>query len=231
MSNQQNPAGVASTASVELKFLTVTSQLFEENCYVVYREGSSACVVVDPGLEPDRIIAAIEEAKLVPEAILLTHGHADHIAGNAVMKEHWPELPLIIGEGDAPKLLDPVANLSEGFGVGFTSPPADRTVVESETLEFDGVVWTVLETPGHSSGHVVFVAKGASPMLLLGGDVLFAGSVGRTDFPDSNPAALFSSIREKLYPLPDESLVLPGHGPPTTIGREKRTNPFVGVAE
>ena len=230
MSNQQNRAGAASTAGIELKYLTVTSQLFEENCYIVFREGSSACVVVDPGLEPERIISAIEEAELTPEAVLLTHGHADHIAGNATMKERWPEVPLIIGEGDAPKLLDPVANLSEGFGVGFTSPPADRTVAEGDTLEFDRVAWSVLETPGHSSGHVVFVAKEASPLLILGGDVLFAGSVGRTDFPDSDPAALFSSIREKLYPLPDDSVVLPGHGPPTTIGHEKKTNPFVGAS-
>jgi glyoxylase-like metal-dependent hydrolase (beta-lactamase superfamily II) len=90
------------------------------------------------------------------------------------------------------------------------------------------VRWTVLETPVHSRGHVVFVAKELSPMIVLGGDVLFAGSIGRSDFPDSDPAALVASIQEKLFTLPDDSVVLPGHGPPTTVGREKRSNPFVG---
>jgi glyoxylase-like metal-dependent hydrolase (beta-lactamase superfamily II) len=95
-------------------------------------------------------------------------------------------------------------------------------------LELAGVRWTVLETPGHSCGHVVFVAKELSPMIVLGGDVLFAGSIGRSDFPDSDPAALVRSIRGKLFALPDDAVVLPGHGPATTIGREKRMNPFVG---
>ncbi|MEQ8210503.1 MAG: MBL fold metallo-hydrolase [Lacipirellulaceae bacterium] len=221
----------ASNDQSPLKFLVVTSQLFEENCYIVHREASTACVVVDPGLEPDRIITVIEEAGLEPEAILLTHGHADHIAGNAGLLERWPGLPLIVGKGDATKLLDPVTNLSEGFGLGFTSPPATGTVREGDTLSYAGIAFEVLDTPGHSSGHVVFVARDSQQVLILGGDVLFAGSVGRTDFPDSDPAALFYSIREKLYKLPDEALVLPGHGPTTTIGREKRTNPFVGAVE
>lgn len=235
MANNAPTSGNASKAATDggppLKYLVVTSQLFEENCYVVFREASTACVVVDPGLEPDRIIETIESAGLEPAAILLTHGHADHIAGNAGLLERWPDLPLIIGEGDAAKLLDPVANLSEGFGLGFTSPPATGTVREGDTLHYARIDFEVLETPGHSSGHVVYVARDSEQVLILGGDVLFAGSVGRTDFPDSDPAALFHSIREKLYKLPDESLVLPGHGPSTTIGREKRTNPFVGAAE
>jgi hydroxyacylglutathione hydrolase len=220
MSTHENPV-----------WLAVTSQIFEENTYIVYRNDSDACVVIDPGLEPERIIEKIESLELTPQAILCTHGHADHIAGNASMKDRWSELPLVIGAGDAPKLSDPVANLSEGFGFGLTSPPADRTVVEGETLHYGGLSFDVLETPGHSSGHVVFVCRQATPQLIFGGDVLFAGSVGRTDFPDSDTAALFTAIREKLYALPEDAIVLPGHGPATTIGREMRTNPFVGTAE
>src|SRR5688572_19004584 len=185
-------------------------------------------MVVDPGLEPDRILDELEQRDWAPATILNTHGHADHIAGNAALKTRWPHTPLIIGLGDASKLTDPIGNLSAGFGLPLVSPTADRTVVEGEILEFCGIRWTVYETPGHSSGHVVFIAEELTPVLVLGGDVLFAGSVGRTDFPDSDPKALFSSIREKLFVLPDDTVVLPGHGPPTTVGREKRSNPFVG---
>jgi glyoxylase-like metal-dependent hydrolase (beta-lactamase superfamily II) len=202
--------------------------LFDQNSYLVAVPGGEECVIVDPGLEPDEILAEIDRHGWRPAAILNTHGHADHIAGNAAMKERWPECPLIIGAGDASKLTDPVGNLSAGFGIRLVSPKADRLVREGEELELAGIVWTVLETPGHSSGHVVFVAKQTTPVLIVGGDVLFAGSIGRSDFPDSDPGALEASIKNKLFKFPDDAVVLPGHGPATTIGEEKRTNPFVG---
>jgi len=209
------------------KFVTITSVPFEENAYLAYFPSRADCVVFDPGLEPEKIVAAIEERKLEVAAILCTHGHADHIAGNRALKERWPDAPLIIGSGDAIKLIDATENLSAGFGMSITSPPADQTVDEGDVLEFAGFRFEVLETPGHSTGHVVFVASELSPIQVLGGDVLFAGSVGRTDFPDCSFEVLERSIREKLYPLPDDTVVLPGHGPTTTIGKEKRTNPFV----
>jgi glyoxylase-like metal-dependent hydrolase (beta-lactamase superfamily II) len=207
---------------------TITSALFDENCYLVCIAGRPDCVVVDPGLEPDRIIEEILELGVEPAAILNTHGHADHIAGNRALKERWPGCPLAIGAGDADKLTDPAGNLSASYGLPFVSPPADRTLREGETLDLAGVRWTVRETPGHSRGHVVFVASELRPVLVLGGDVLFAGSVGRTDFPDGDAGALVASIRDKLFTLPDDTIVLPGHGPATTVGREKRSNPFVG---
>jgi glyoxylase-like metal-dependent hydrolase (beta-lactamase superfamily II) len=207
---------------------TITSAPFDENSYILAIPGRTDCIVVDPGLEPEGIVDELYDLGVEPVAILNTHGHADHIAGNAALKDRWPRSPLIIGAGDADKLTDPAGNLSAGFGTPLVSPPADRTVREGDVLDFAGMRWTVRETPGHSRGHVVFVALEFQPVVVVGGDVLFAGSVGRTDFPDGNAATLAASIRDKLFTLPDDSLVLPGHGPPTTTGREKETNPYVG---
>jgi len=209
--------------------LSIPSMPFDENSYLAYLEGRQDCVIFDPGMEPEKIIAEINERQLTPAAILCTHGHSDHIAGNEAMKERWPDCPLIIGEGDADKLTDPVGNLSAGFGIELISPPADRTVAEGEVLELAGFKFEVLETPGHSNGHVVFVARGLSPLQVFDGDVLFAGSVGRTDFPGCSFEVLKQSIHDKLFPLANDTIVLPGHGPSTTIGREKASNPFVGL--
>jgi hydroxyacylglutathione hydrolase len=205
----------------------VESLPFAENSYVCHRAGAAECLVVDPGFEPEAIIVWIEEHALVPRAILLTHGHSDHIAGNAVLRRRWPDLPILIGAGDAPKLTDPVGNLSAPFGLPLVSPPADRLLADGERFEAAGITLIAHEIPGHSSGHVVFVIATATPPLVFGGDVLFRDSVGRTDFPDGDAAALAAGIRRTLYTLPDETLVLPGHGDPTTVGREKRSNPFV----
>lgn len=185
-------------------------------------------MVVDPGLEPGRILAVMRDAGLEPAAILCTHGHADHIAGNAALKKAFPQVPLIIGEGDAPKLIDPDLNLSALFSAPLVSPPADRVVRHGDSVQAAGMSFQVLETPGHSSGHVVFLYKGQEPWVVFGGDVLFQGSVGRTDFPDGDTDLLFASIRDKLFTLPPETEVYPGHGEPTTIGEEMDTNPYVG---
>lgn len=209
--------------------LSIVSAIFDENAYIAYLEGRSDALVVDPGLEPEKIVAALQERDLTPAAILCTHGHADHIAGNAELKEHWPDCPLVIGSGDAAKLTDPVGNLSAGFDFNLLSPEADRTVSEGEVVEYAGFRLEVRDTPGHSSGHVVFVASELSPIQVFGGDVLFAGSIGRTDFPDGSFDVLKQAIHEKLFSLPDDTIILPGHGPQTTVGEEKRTNPFVGL--
>jgi hydroxyacylglutathione hydrolase len=207
----------------------VESRLFAENCYLAHLKGRSDCLVIDPGLDPQEIVAWIEARQLTPAAILNTHGHADHIAGNGHLKERWPAAPLMIGAGDAHKLTDPMANLSGTYGLPFTSPPADRLLRAGERLSLAGFELDVLDTPGHSHGHVVFVWKEPTPWLVFGGDVLFAGSIGRSDFPDGDYDALVASIREQLFTLPDDTRVLPGHGPVTTIGEERRHNPFVGT--
>ena len=203
----------------------ILSAPFSENSYVLSRGQGSDCLIVDPGFEPAAIVDLILGQRLCPRAILLTHGHSDHIAGNAELRTHWPELPILIGHGDASKLLDPAANLSGAFGLELRSPPADQMLVDGEVLELAGYKLTVLEIPGHSSGHVVFLLT--ENALVFGGDVLFLEGIGRTDFPDGDLHALAAGIRGKLYTLADETIVFPGHGDTTTVGHERRYNPFI----
>lgn len=205
----------------------IESAPFGENTYLLSRRGEPECLVVDPGFEPDAVIGWIEDRGLTPVAILLTHGHSDHIAGNAALRERWPALPILIGRGDAPKLTDPAGNLSGAFGLALVSPPADRTLADGEALALAGFAITVVAIPGHSCGHVVFRIDDTSPRLVFGGDVLFREGIGRTDFPDGDFAALATGIRSELYTLPDDTVVYPGHGEPTTVGHERRHNPFV----
>lgn len=207
---------------------TIESRPFMENTYVVWAAGQTLAVVVDPGMEPESILECLADEGLTVAAILNTHGHADHIAGNADLKAAFPTAPLIIGVGDADMLTDPEANLSAGYGLDLISPPADRTVRSGEVLDYAGLRFTVAEIPGHSPGHVVFIAHDLAPKWVLGGDVLFRGSIGRTDFPGGSLEQLLIGIRRELWPLPAETIVYPGHGPTTTVGHERRTNPFCG---
>jgi glyoxylase-like metal-dependent hydrolase (beta-lactamase superfamily II) len=206
---------------------TIVSMPFEENTYVVWPEGGREALVIDPGLEPDLILDYLRDEDLAVSAVLNTHGHADHIAGNEALKLAFPAAPLIIGAGDAVMLGDAEANLSAPFGTPLTSPPADRTVRHGDVIEAAGLRLEVLDIPGHSPGHVVFVLRGA-PTRVFGGDVLFRGSVGRTDFPGGSAPLLFEGIRRHLFTLPPDTVVYPGHGPVTTVEHERRTNPFVG---
>lgn len=211
---------------MSLQVHTIVSAPFDENTYVVWLEGRRDALVIDPGLEPDLILECLRDHDLTPAVFLNTHGHADHIGGNEVMKQAYPDVPLVIGQGDAVMLTDAWVNLSAVFGTPIVSPPADRTVRDGEVIEYAGMALEVRDTPGHSPGHVVFVLHG-KPCHVFGGDVLFRGSIGRTDFPGCSFEQLAASIRDKLYVLPNDTVVYPGHGPVTTTGHEKRTNPFV----
>lgn len=220
---------MTSTAKpTQLRIGVVTSRMFSENCYFAQFRNRRDCVVFDPGFDFDDVLKYLADHELTPAAILNTHGHVDHIAGNEAVKARFPDAPLVIGAADAIKLVDAMENLSGVYGFPVVSPPADRLVREGDLVAAAGFELEVLEAPGHSIGHVVYLWKGESPWIVFGGDVLFAGSVGRTDFPDGSFEQLAEAIRDKLFTLPDDTIVLPGHGPPTTIGEEKANNPFVG---
>jgi hydroxyacylglutathione hydrolase len=214
----------------DLELATVLSHPFEQNTYVARLRGRTDCVIVDPGLEPAKIIRHLDEQGLTPAAVLNTHGHSDHIAGNAAIKDRWPNCPLVIGADDEAKLTDPWLNLSASFGVSLVSPTADVPVRDGDTFEAGGFDWQIRAIPGHSAGHVVYLWEGQDPPVVFVGDVIFAGSIGRTDFPDGDHRALVLGIRSKLFTLPDETILLPGHGRATTVGEEKRGNPFVGLS-
>lgn len=206
---------------------SVESSPFAQISYIIWRNGRHDAIVIDPGFDTQSILKLLTLHGLRPAAILNTHGHADHIAGNEAMKEAFPEAPLIIGRNDAFLLRDAEANLSAPFGLPITSPEADRLVDDGEQIELAGFRFEVREVPGHSPGSVVFVCDDFDRTLVFGGDVLFAGSIGRTDLGGNMPK-LLHGIRAKLFPLPDNTVIYPGHGGTTTIGAEKRSNPFVG---
>jgi hydroxyacylglutathione hydrolase len=212
-----------------LNIRTIVSMPFAENTYVVWLPDRSDCLVIDPGLEPEKISDCLDQEHLSVSAILNTHGHGDHIGGNAHLKEQFPGAPLIIGVNESRLLTDPNANMSAPFGLPIVSPPADRLVREGDVVEAAGMRLEVLDVPGHSPGHIVYLYRD-KPCVLFGGDVLFRGSIGRHDFPNSDGRLLLDGIRRKLLTLPADTLVYSGHGPETTIGEEKQFNPFVGGA-
>jgi hydroxyacylglutathione hydrolase len=217
--------------STDIEITAIVSFPFEENSFIVRLPHRKDCLVVDPGLEPEKIIAFLDDSGIDPAAFLNTHGHSDHIAGNGALKQRWPTCPIVIGKIEAPKLTDPRLNLSAAFGLPLTSPPADVTVSDGDIYEAAGFRLKILHLPGHTTGHLGFQIEDCLPPVVFVGDVIFAGSVGRTDFPDGDFKQLARGIREKLFILPDDAALYSGHGSSTTVGREKRTNPFVGSRE
>ncbi len=210
-----------------IQVIPIVSMPFAENTYLVYQQGNSEAIVVDPGLEPEAILRQLKKRNLKVTAILNTHGHADHIAGNAAMKELFPDAQLMIGSGDAPMLTDPALNLSLPFGMPLTSPEADQLLMDGDVLSLAGITFLVRDLPGHSPGHVVFIVQDVNPRVVLAGDTLFEGSIGRSDFPGGSLEQLLTGIHNVLFTLPDDTIVYPGHGNETRVGVEKETNLFL----
>ncbi len=197
------------------------------NCYILGCKETAAAVVIDPGDDVDKILLALAESKLTVKYIINTHGHFDHVGGNRQLKEATGA-DILIHAGDAP-MLGHLKEAAASFGLSSdTSPAPDRLLEDGDSLSFGKLTLQVLHTPGHSPGGISLYMPGV-PGAVFVGDTLFAGSIGRTDLPGGNFDILKKSIHDKLFVLPESVTVYPGHMGDTTIGREKRTNPFVGI--
>lgn len=222
------------------------AQAFGTNCYVVAPAAGEECIVVDPGIGVlDQLSEVLREHRLRPAAVLLTHGHADHVYSvTPVCRAN--DVPALIHPQDRYRLADPIATLDPAlvamlerqFGATATwTEPADiRPLLDREVVEVAGLSVDVLHAPGHTEGSVMLSVPGSPDSIsadvgltatVLTGDVLFAGSIGRTDLPGGDHAAMLTSLREVVLPLADSSLLLPGHGGATTMGRERQTNPYL----
>lgn len=211
----------------EIIVQTVVSHPFEENTHIIHLNKNTDCFLIDPGFEPEKTVDFLERHQLTLSAMLITHGHADHIAGIEALKASFENCMLYIGEREADKLGDPHQNLSAPFGFPIVMPSADILLRDGETVDVAGIPVEVLHTPGHSGGHVVYLIRTEPKPILFAGDVLFRESIGRSDFPDGNHAELIESIRSKILTLPDDTVVYSGHGPTTTVGYERKHNPFL----
>jgi len=207
-----------------IKMFTVG--MISTNCYLVGCTETKEALIIDPGFdtkaEAQRILAEAKKHGLKIKYIVNTHGHPDHTSGNKILKEQT-SAQILIHEYDAPKLADTGGNLLTFFGLRSTSPPADKILHEGDNIQVGTIKLKVLHTPGHSKGGISLLGDD----FVFTGDTLFAGSIGRYDFPDASYKELMRSIRDKLATLPDHVKVYSGHGPPTTIGEEKRNNPFL----
>ena len=212
----------AAEAGLKAAILPVTP--FQQNCTLLWDPTTMIGAVIDPGGDLDHIEKAISEIGMKVEKILLTHGHIDHAAGAAELKERLGVPIEGPHEADRP-LLDALEAQGQAYGLPARAVTPDRWLDEGDTVTVDGHTFDVLHCPGHSPGSVVLVNR--QQRFAIVGDVIFQGSIGRTDFPYGDHAALINAIRTKLLPLGDEFAFICGHGPTSTIGQERRTNPFI----
>jgi glyoxylase-like metal-dependent hydrolase (beta-lactamase superfamily II) len=199
---------------------------FETNCYVL-RDSAEVTdsLIIDPGLEAEKLIDFLEARKLNPLAVILTHGHADHIAGVSLLRENFQEIKVYVHKHDAKMLTESNRNLSAFAGEPISAGPADVLLQDGDIIEQAGVKLQVLHTPGHTPGGICLYSD--QDGIVFTDDTLFAESIGRTDFPGGSMSQLLKSIERKLLTLPEQTKVYPGHGPVTTISHEKAHNPFL----
>ncbi len=208
-----------------LEYTIVPVTDFSQNCTLLRCLATNEMAIIDPGGEAEKLIQLVQQQGANPTKILLTHGHLDHVGAASALAAHW-QIP-IIGPHDADKFwLDALPEQSQMFGFAYCAPlQPDHWLGDGESLVLGRVSLQVKHCPGHTPGHIVFFV--ASENLLISGDVLFRGGVGRSDFPQGNHQQLIDSIKQKLLPLGDEVTFLPGHGAISTLGEEKRNNPFL----
>ncbi len=208
-----------------MRYAIIPVTPFEQNCTVFWCEKTHQAAIIDPGGDVDRIVGLLEQEQLTPAKILVTHGHLDHAGGVAVLAE-LTGVPIEGPHEDDRFWIDGMPQQSKMFGVpGVRSFTPDRWLKDGDKVRFGDVELDVLHCPGHTPGHVVFFH--AAGRLAQVGDVLFQGSIGRTDFPRGDHDTLIRSIKERLFPLGDDVEFIPGHGPMSTFGDERRYNPFL----
>lgn len=206
---------------------TIVLSDFEANCYCVRKSPKQKeCLIIDPGLNPEPLIRFLKANAYQPVSIVLTHGHIDHIGGVESLREFWPDVEVAIHKDDAEMLTNPALNLSIMVGTMVQARPAEM-YLDSNTPYYTaaGLRFQILHTPGHTPGGICLYS--ARDEVLFSGDTLFAGSVGRTDFPSGSHEALIEGIKTQLLTLPEQTHVYPGHGPTTTLQAEKKFNPFL----
>lgn len=219
MTSTQDPVKTA----VAFRILPVTP--FQQNCTLLWCEHSRSAVIIDPGGEPDRILGQVAALKLTPQQVLLTHGHLDHVGASAQIAQRLG-IPIWGPHLDDAFWIRALPEQCEMFGFPpVTAFEPDRWLQAGDRINVGEVSLDVLHCPGHTPGHLVFFHAGDK--LAQVGDVLFKGSIGRTDFPRGNHDQLLDSIQQRLFPLGDDVRFIPGHGPMSTFGEERRTNPFV----